>query len=542
MDIASNPFFILRVGTQHTRQDITDAAENLMLSEENEEYAKAKAVLTHPRNRIGAEIGWLPGVPPKLAQVLLDRINTAPQSISEVLPKLPPLARCNMAAMLLHFHRAKDASLTEWLHFMAKAFDEIDLDQLTEALNADRAVAGFSPIPSSAALEDALAQRRSYLADTMRDTLDKTLAPDFVMTALIEKATQNGTSHGAILIEDLVDKYQLEVQKYLDQLEAQIVTILDFVQSAPKFALEQKLQLIDEKVRNWGAIARPIQIMMFSKGLDDEASSRLANTLRRSAVFLANEQNRHAEATKITSLMAQVFKELPLLSQSLNEDMSALKDILKNKEAHSEEWGESIALELSMGHLIKDKFSINASRIKYNNTSIAIKAVDRFRWGVVVKFVNGARSSASYGVWLGSPSASIAIECTKAFQREDTAEQNFNLIQEKLWLAIGQRLFHEALARITAGEKIRYGNVVLGIDGVTVWKRPFFAYREHLVKWRELVLENGPGSFIVSSRKNRSARAELAYREVDNVVILESVLRFLLKDGNLDRLDAGIFA
>lgn len=540
MELAANPFFILRVGTQHTRQEIIDAAEALALASDDDDYARARAVLTHPRNRIGAEMGWLPGVAPKLALILADRIKKAPQAISEALPKLPPLARCNIAAALLTFHPVKNVKLAHWLRFIAEAYEEIDIELLTVALNEDRAAAGFSAIPSAESLEGVLAERRAWLAEMMRDALDKIAEPDAIMTTLVDKVTASGTKHAPVLIDELLDKYQIEVQKYLDKLNEQIRLVLGTIHAAPKLALDNKLSLVEKKVRAWGKIARPIQISMYSKGLDDEASKCLAGNLRNAAVVLANEHDLHREAARITALLAQVFKELPLFSQALNEDTSALKEIMSGKERDKAEWERDIRLLLEMGTFFKDEFSINGSAIRFNKIKIRTGDVDRVRWGTFTKYVNGIKSSAKYTIWIGSPKHSICIECTKLFQSDEIAERNYQRILEKLWPAVCNRLVKSALMRLSTGEKIRYGNVVVDKNGITITRNGWFD-RPYRAKWEEVQIGNGNGTFVISSCRDQRAVANLAYREVDNLPILEAVLKFLSKDGNIGRLQDGEF-
>ena len=160
MDLMSNPFFVLRVGTEHTRQQINEACDAFALEADAELYMKARAILIHPRNRIGAEIGWLPGVPSKVALTLVDKVKAAPQAISEVLPQLSALARCNLVCMLLTHHRVKDERLANWLLFLAKAYDQIDALQLVDSLNHDRKTISLAPIPSIDSIEGELTEHR----------------------------------------------------------------------------------------------------------------------------------------------------------------------------------------------------------------------------------------------------------------------------------------------------------------------------------------------------------------------------------------------
>ncbi len=70
-----------------------------------------------------------------------------------------------------------------------------------------------------------------------------------------------------------------------------------------------------------------------------------------------------------------------------------------------------------------------------------------------------------------------------------------------------------------------------------IWgSEPFYA------KWEELSISTESGYFIIEVTKDRKAQAKLSYRDVNNVHILEAVMRFLWKDGNHLKLQQGMFS
>ena len=377
----------------------------------------------------------------------------------------------------------------------------------------------------------------------MRDLLDNAAHPDVLMSILMNSATAAGTTPAPTLIEELADKYQLEVQKVLDQLAEQIRTVLATIEAAPFSALSEKLRLVQEKLEAWGKIAQPIQMLMQCKGIDDQASTELANELRNGALKLANQHDLHAQARAMSALMASSFKQLPLFSQALNDDIEALDKILARKENGDvdPEWAAQIHLELETGLLLKDRLLISAQTISFNGKSVKTAEVDRVRWGGLVKYVNGIKSSSYHTIWIGSPQCVIKIECNKTFQRSGSAEENFKLILDKLWGAVGARLVNRTLSRIVAGEKIRYGDFVIDNNGVLLKKKNFFTTEPYQAPWDELSIGNGKGTFFIRSTKETKAIAELSYREVENTHILEALMRFLWKDGNLAKMQAGQF-
>lgn len=543
MDLTDNPFYVLRVGARHGREDIVEAAEARALTDDGQDYVKARSILTHPRNRVLAELNWLPGVDDRQALQLVDQVRSAPKEASTHLAKLTPLARCNLTAMLMSRHKVAPERQARWMQFLARSYEEVNKQDLLNQINVDRAEAGFAQLPSIDGMEAGLADNHAQLAEVMRRLLDKSPAPDELMVRLMEDTTGMGRRAPPNLIEELTYKYQIEVQKYLDQVADQIRTVLDTVRAAPYVALDQKMALVEEKLTVWGTIARPVQLLMQSKGLDDQASIQLANEIRDILLFLANENQLHEEALRMSRLMALLFKQLPMFSQSINEDIKALGDILERKRNRGvdQKWAKEIELDIVLGKLSKDRLTINAEAITYKGESIPLEEVDRVRWGTFVQYVNGIKSSTSHLVCIGSHRKHFKIECSRNLVGGATNEENFKLIIDKLWTAVCVRLFNQTLTRIANGEKIRYGTIVVSLEGILLEKKNFITIEPYLAPWEDLRIGNAAGSFVIESDREKSAKTQLAYRDVENVHILEALMRFLWKDGNLAKLKSGQF-
>ena len=92
-----NPFAILGVTTRDDRKKIVEQAEEKSLELDHDVCQKARTDLTNPRNRLSAEISWLPGVSPRKASQLLESLLRDPLAIREE-SGLPTLAHCNLMA------------------------------------------------------------------------------------------------------------------------------------------------------------------------------------------------------------------------------------------------------------------------------------------------------------------------------------------------------------------------------------------------------------------------------------------------------------
>jgi hypothetical protein len=63
------------VSPRHTRQEIIDAFDEISLLISEGECYGSKSVLTNPKDRIYAELSWLPGVSPRRAKELIANRN-----------------------------------------------------------------------------------------------------------------------------------------------------------------------------------------------------------------------------------------------------------------------------------------------------------------------------------------------------------------------------------------------------------------------------------------------------------------------------------
>lgn len=546
MELFENPFYILGLTTRDSKQRIIEACDEKSLILDSDMCSRFRIMLAQPRNRITAEVSWLPGVAPSRALNLLEKVKTDPRDLFNSVKGSDPLVKCNTLAALLKHHQFKESPVNYLIITIAKAFDEIDYDDLLITINEDRHLAGLPLVQDSENIKEAIQEHGKYLVCAMRDALNNAPNPDIVFTAIVAHTTSNGQMHPPLLIADLSDLYQIEVQKYLDKLAEEIRVITEGIKSHNNIEkIDSVLNVLEKKVRSWDQIAQPIQLIMQSKGMEDSHSQEIANELRRATLFLANELEMHEAAQRVSILMAEVFKELPQFAERVSEDLSVLEDILDRKARSVEEerkWRDEISLDIEIGKLIKDRLIISPDIISYKEKSIKTDEVTRVRWGVFVQTINGIRTS-YYTIWVGTPNQLFKVECNTTFEGTATVEARYRLITDKLWKGVCVRLFSETLSRLSSGEKIVYGDAVIDKDGVLLKKRKLLLMSEpYYSKWEGLSISNGPGTFIIESTNEKKAKAELSYRDIDNVHILESVMRFLWKDGNYQKLRTGEFA
>lgn len=556
MDLSSNPFFFLGASVRDDSRRLIELAEERSLTADPKRCNEVRASLTNPRRRLVAEIAWLPGVSPSRAQDLAAQAKAGLINFLPSLEGLPSLAACNVLAWALSTCLAGDdfdKSITTCIRKVVTKYEEVKVEDVSILINEDRAIAGFPAVQGDNVINQALLEHRNFLVNSLREGLGKLNEPDFSLTELAAELTEDGECQAPLLLEELTAKYQIEVAQHLDSLKGQILKLKDSIEklvtnNKRADILSKRINRLEELLRQWDRITKPMQLIAKSRGIDEEASANLAAQVRNLAIFLANKFGLHEYALQLSSLMSELFIELPQLEAQIEEDITTIQDILENKEkllsktpAEKEKWGQEIALDIMIG---KDRLTIDAENISYLGPgwkySAKIDEVDRVRWGIFKDYTS-TFTRRKYTIWIGSPKGTFAIECVRFLESETKVMERFQLIINKLWKAVCIRLVIQTLSRLSSGENLRYGDIVVDKEGVLLPNFTFRGVSSVHYPWEDLSISSGAGYFKISATKAISSSADLSYRDVDNVHILETIMRFLWKDGNYAKLRNGEF-
>lgn len=536
MNLFQNPFYILGVSTRDSKQTIVEACDAKSLTVDADLCTRFRSDLTHPRNRLSAELAWLPGLSPARSIGLIEKLRRDPAAFLSAIDGINPLARCNALATYLD-HKIKDEpQIINLLIDISQSFEQIDFRSLLAIINEDRQIAKIPVIQDVESIKHELQTRLEYMIGTMKNCLNNAKAPDKVLTEIVAKTTSEGKQHPPMLVEGLTDKYQIEVQKYLEQLVDKIKNIITTIENKPKEVFEEQLPILYKYLKAWDQIAQPIQLVQQSKGIDDPHSKELAQALRVMAINLAYSYEMRSEVKQITKMVAEIFKELPQVTEEVSEDLIALENFFdrkaKNKE-EEEKWREECTLEVELGYFfLKKRLSITPEFVRYKNEQIATTEISRTRWGAVITD-NVYRCF----ILIGNNSKSFHIELSD--------KNLYNMITERLWKVICVRMIGDTLKQLSDGISITFDNdaAIVNKNGITLKKHKVVGHAEPIFcKWEDLAIRNGNGTFIVERANDKSIGTELSYKDVDNVHVLESVLRFLWKDGNCYKLSKGEFA
>lgn len=529
MDLADNPFFALGASPRDSRQRLLELASEGRATSDPDAAARARAVLTHPKKRLSAELAWLPGVAPARASEIVQRLVAKTGGVP-ALDALPPLATANvLAASLFRLESAAtDTEVAEGVILLARVFEGLGAERTMALVNEDRLVAGVPEVKEAAVVEEVLAERRAHFRLAMKAALDELPSRRLVqvMTAVVDQSTHDGVNQAPLLIDDLVDTYQTESLQLLEQealgVEAIVKSVRDALSNgASRGVLEEHYAVLERVVRHWNAIAKPIQVSARSRGTTYDASSRVGMVVRSLAVELFNKHDRLADSHRLTALLLASFNHDREMSEKAVTDREALTniDVDRGKAlARRKAWEASISYRTVFGMIFKDPFEMSVEGIQWKGQRWPLTSISRLRWGGVQRSVNGIPQGTTYTVMFGS-----------AVDREsiDTTDKHVcDGITDALWRAVGVRIMGEMLEAVGAGKTVTVGNAGVRDDGIELERHRVFGANEQVfVPWHEMVLGSQPGAFSISKKGDPAVVAVLSYLDVDNVILLEPALR-----------------
>ena len=232
----------------------------------------------------------------------------------------------------------REDDLIKWIVEIAEVFDEIDPETVLDLINIERNIANFPTISDRQILESEIDGRRQHFRAAIQNALKQCLPANRVkvITQIVESSTEMGNQPAPLLINDLVDSYEVETQDFLTHEEEKINTLLNEIQTRASGGetddtLSPIVNTLGKVVKNWDIAAQPIQVSTKSRGLGHDASTRVAIKIRGVGVDLFNEHNMLNLSQQITSILQEVFAEVVEVVEQTEEDAVTLDEIAKEQ-------------------------------------------------------------------------------------------------------------------------------------------------------------------------------------------------------------------
>jgi hypothetical protein len=340
MLLNENPFFILGASSRDTRQRIVELAEEKSLHLDQATCSRCSSELINPRQRLAAEVAWLPGCASSQA---IDLLGKAINWRGGPLPALPsPLATANLHMTALAFGPVRGSQLGEVLLELAGTWERIDSLEVRALLNEDRAVAGFSPVENTAEVQTAVEARFAVCRTVLAGVLRRLPKPELteVLTQALEKGTAKGSKHGPALLHSITDALSLDLQPELDSkkttVESAMAKVLAAGSQGEHVALDTALGRLEGAIRHWDWFAQPLQLSAQARGQDHGPSRELASSIRALAIELHNQHSQTEAAQRITEMIHESFVELPRIAEVIKSDLAQLDALIGHREKPSE--------------------------------------------------------------------------------------------------------------------------------------------------------------------------------------------------------------
>lgn len=532
MDLFDTPFYILGATSRDNKRRIHELAEEKTLFSDSVLVTKAQADLTNPRKRIVAELAWLPGVGPRLASELIDNVENNKGAGQNQLGKLNPLATVNYLLSLLKHRQFDDYSDWTSLGFeilvIAQSFEKVDIQELAELLNAERIAAGFSEINDELLIEENLHERRAYIRQIIKESLNNMPSKDLleIMKLIVEESTDFGNQHGLMIVEDLVAGYEIEVQDFLETEGNNIESIISNIRSSlargtANPLIEKLISQLIAVIKNWQLVAEPIQLNAKSRGGEHEKSVEIAKSIRSLGIDMYNEYGQIEYSARLLETIKTFFAEVATIAERVNDDMEVINAISERTLLREVEFAKEITYDTSVGTIFKERLKISPAGIEWRNATWNLEKITRIRWGGIKRSINGIPTGTTYSVFFGSETNFVVI---------DLGNHQYEKFVDCLWKAVGVNILTDFLKGLKTGKQYIFGMNPINDEGIVLEKHNFFSANERKhFRWNEVVIWNDPGCFCVGI-KDRSFSASFSYLDHDNTHVLEIALRALWKN------------
>lgn len=410
-------------------------------------------------------------------------------------------------------------------------------DDLLTLINEDRIIAGFAEITDLSAIEAEIYQRRQYCREVFMTAINNLYAKDIahVVTDIVDEATDVGESHAPILIDDLVDSYEVWVQEFLNDEESNINIVLDKLREAlgerrADTAIAPLVRQLISVMKNWDEVAQPIQVSAKSRGIRHEASYNLAIKVRGLAIDMYNEYRKIDFSQELTEALREIFSELGDIAERTAEDATTLDEMKKQRASllgdasqQSAEWKREITYEVDVGLIFKDRLRISPNGIEWKGRRWPLDEITHVRWGGTSRSVNGIPTGTFYKIVFGNRSDSLQIDLRK----QDTYA---NFIA-RLWKAVCVRIMFQYIDGLRYGKKYKFGSAVITDTGVELKRDSFFSSEHNFYRWNEIRTVSYDGNFCIAPATNTKFGVALSYQDEYNIHILEALIDLGIKNG-----------
>jgi hypothetical protein len=325
--LLSNPFRILEATYTSTVNEITDLLEDAEFDEffEQEVLLRAQQALVTPRERIFAELGWLP----ELSQQQVDKVvaNLEKGDVDQILSGIdhyPELAQANILSFLSDKSDAVDLVASR----LCSCWDDIDTSDIANFLNDMRGRSGF-PTVTEDQVEETLAALVAEHATTVSKGIWSSKESDWLMNWITESELERNPDN--VFLKELVREYdkgsETKLNAIIEAMDESAENARDYPENAAEY-----VQTLDNLLVKWDDINQPVQLYEQHHGLEEARSKEVYRRLRDLCLELANDHGQHKEALHLSEALLRTFPELESVAEELRKDVSDLEELIEQED------------------------------------------------------------------------------------------------------------------------------------------------------------------------------------------------------------------
>lgn len=525
MIASENPFAILKASSRDRRAHLNELADEAALHGDHDAAINARNVLSNPRTRLAAEVAWFPGLSPKRIALTLDHIA---QGGTPTLDGFNALSCANFLVETLDACSKRGlGELQEGIEALASHVENIDVENVLQAINEDRQAAGLPAVTDPSLVEAEINERVKHYERTATALLEDlpTMEMVEVYEGLISDSTNEGEDVGHRLIDALIDSYELKASSFLSEEAGRIKGLVEKAKTAAdNHASEKQVRASVNEIigalRVWDRVAQPIQLAYKSRGLTHDESQDLAFTARGLGIHLFNKHDYLDDAKLMSEAIQELFSEVAAVSDKVEEDIEALDDIAidraerQKNEAESEaEFAREITYSTEFGLIFKDKFRISPEGFDYKGSLIPLDQITGVRWGAVKKSTNGIPTGTDYYFAYGTKTSSVLLQPN---------QHQYQAIIQRAWRAVCIRILLGWMADWSKGRKVTIAGVDVSDDGLVLRRGRFLKEDElKFFTWFEVSKGAHNGALNFYGKPDKKFTTSFSYKDDWNVHILD---------------------
>lgn len=356
-DLGRNPFAVLELDLAASAEAINNAYDALSFEPDRDsrQLDAARAALHSPRERLDAELGWLPGLPGPTLEATRKALRAGDvATLSSVREKAAGVARLNLDLMLA----VMDPKASELAARVVEGAGQIDSEALLDQLDDARFRGKVREIERDM-FDACLDARAQAMAAHLAPAFAATPAARTALTQVLQQGEVPKDRFGAAFRDALLRAYGAAIDGALEQSRARITAGVEALREAPGNQAHATTLLTTLDL--WSSLRRPVQVHEAARGLDDPASAAIFESIRELIVRLSNDHNEFEIALRMGRALIRSFalvpmhraalqRELPtLLSNALGKRAEQLKQIALSKPRVFAQQIEAGGLERGIG-------------------------------------------------------------------------------------------------------------------------------------------------------------------------------------------------